>query len=94
MIIKMILLIFVPMLAFANIDDKYAGLTESEKKFVKNIERNQEEKLSKIYRLEENKLMVEFGSIKYLLNTATGFVENLWILGDDDITWEEMGPEY
>lgn len=94
MIIKMILLIFVPMLAFANTDDKYAGLTESEKKFVKNIERNEEEKLSKIYRLEENKLMVEFGSIKYLLNTATGFVENLWILGDDDITWEEMGPEY
>jgi len=94
MIIKMILLIFVPMLAFANIDDKYAGLTESEKKFVKNIERNEEEKLSKIFRLEENKLMVEFGSIKYLLNTATGFVENLWILGDDDITWEEMGPEY
>ena len=94
MIIKMILCIFVPIFLFAGNDDKYAGLSKSEVKFVKNIERIQEEKLSKIHRPEKDKLMVEFGSIKYLLNTATGFVENLWILGDDDITWEEMGPEY
>jgi hypothetical protein len=38
--------------------------------------------------------MVVFPTAKYLLNTATGFVANVWILSDDDLTWEEMGPEY
>jgi hypothetical protein len=92
---KIILLFIVPMLLFSFIDDsKYVGLTKEEIKFVKNIERMQEEELSKVYKINTGKVMVEFGTIKYLLNTSTGFVDNVWILGDDEITWEEMGPEY
>lgn len=75
-------------------DDKYEGLTKEEKKFVKNIELIELEVLQKVYRVSENTLMVEFGSIKYLLNSETGHVDNVWVLGDDDITWEELGPEY
>ena len=52
------------------------------------------EQLSKVYKIANNQIMVEFGTVKYLLNTSTGFVDNMWILSDDDITWEEMGPEY
>jgi len=52
------------------------------------------EQLSKVYKTLDGKVMVEFGTVKYLLNTSTGFVDNMWILSDDDITWEEMGPEY
>jgi hypothetical protein len=92
---KIILLFALPMLLFSFIDDsKYVGLTKEEVKFVKNIERMQEEELSKVYKINSGKVMVEFGTIKYLLNTSTGFVDNVWILGDDEITWEEMGPEY
>ena len=75
-------------------DDKYEGLTKEEKKFVKNIELIELEVLQKVYRTSENTLMVEFGTIKYLLNSETGHVDNVWVLGDDDITWEELGPEY
>ena len=85
----------IPMfLASFSDDTKYAGLSKDEVRFVKNIERMEAEKLSKVYKITNNQIMVEFGSVKYLLNTSTGFVENMWILSDDDITWEEMGPEY
>ena len=75
-------------------EDKYKGLTKEEKKFVKNIELIELETLQNIYRASDNTIMVEFGSIKYLLNSETGHVDNVWVLGDDDITWEELGPEY
>ena len=95
MIKNLILVLIVPMFLFSfNDDTKYVGLSKDEVRFVKNIERMEAEKLSKVYKTSDNQIMVEFGSVKYLLNTSTGFVENMWILGDDDITWEEMGPEY
>lgn len=95
MIRNLILLLIVPMFLFSFKDDtKYAGLTKDEVRFVKNVERMEEEQLSKVTRTIDGNIILEFGSIKYLLNTSTGFVDNVWILGDDDITWEEMGPEY
>ena len=95
MIKKLIVLLIVPVLLFSFSDDtKYAGLTKEEVKFVKNIERMEVEQLSKVYKTLDGKVMVEFGTVKYLLNTSTGFVDNMWILGDDDITWEELGSEY
>jgi hypothetical protein len=95
MIKKLIVLLIVPVFLFSFSDDtKYAGLTKEEVKFVKSIERMEVEQLSKVYKTLDGKVMVEFGTVKYLLNTSTGFVDNMWILSDDDITWEEMGPEY
>lgn len=94
MIQKLIVLLFVPLFLLSFKDDtKYQGLTKSEVRFVKNIERIEEETLSKVYKTIDGNIMVEFGTIKYLLNTSTGFVDNVWVLSDDDITWEELGPE-
>ena len=75
-------------------DGMYKGFTKSEKRFIKNVETVQQEYITSITRQEDGYVMVVFPTAKYLLNTATGFVANVWILGDDDITWEEMGPEY
>ena len=75
-------------------DGMYKGFTKSEKRFIKNVETVQQERITSITRQEDGYIMVVFPTAKYLLNTATGFVSNVWILGDDDITWEEMGPEY
>ena len=95
MIKNLVLLLIVPMFLFSFKDDtKYVGLTKEEVKFVKNIERIEVEMLSKVYKTDDGKIMLEFGSIKYLLNASTGFVDNVWILSDDDTTWEELGPEY
>lgn len=94
MIQKLIVLLFVPLFLLSFKDDtKYQGLTKSEVRFVKNIERIEEETLSKVYKTIDGNIMVEFGTIKYLLNTSTGFVDNVWVLSDDDISWEELGPE-
>lgn len=95
MIKNLILVLIVPMFLFSfNDDTKYVGLSKDEVRFVKNIERMEAEELTKVYKTADGKVMVEFGTVKYLLNTSTGFVDNMWILGDDDITWEELGPEY
>lgn len=95
MIKNLVLLLIVPMFLFSFKDDtKYVGLTKEEVRFVKNIERIEAEMLSKVYKTDDGKIMLEFGSIKYLLNASTGFVDNVWILSDDDTTWEELGPEY
>ena len=95
MIKNLILVLIVPMFLFSfNDDTKYVGLSKDEVRFVKNIERIEAEILSKVYKTDDGKIMLEFGSIKYLLNASTGFVDNMWVLGDDDITWEELGPEY
>ena len=94
MIKNLVLLLIVPMFLFSFKDDtKYVGLTKEEVRFVKNIERIEAEILSKVYKTDDGKIMLEFGSIKYLLNASTGFVDNVWILSDDDTTWEELGPE-
>lgn len=77
-----------------NDDDKYMGLTKSEIKYVKNLERMETEKLQKVYKVDSDRLMVEFGSIKYLINTTSGFAESVWVLSEDDVTWEDLGPEY
>ena len=95
MIQKLIALLIVPVFLFSFSDDKkYLGLTKDEIKFVKNVERIETEELVSINKLTKYFILLEFGSIKYLLDTRTGFVNNVWILSDDDITWEEMGPEY
>lgn len=95
MIKKLIALLIIPIFLFSFSDDKkYSGLTKDEIKFVKNVERIETEELVSINKLTKYFILLEFGSIKYLLDTRTGFVNNVWILGDDDITWEEMGPEY
>ena len=75
-------------------DGMYKGFTKSEKRFIKNVETVQQEYITSITRQEDGYVMLVFPTAKYLLNINTGFVANLWILGDDDITWEEMGPEY
>ena len=75
-------------------DGMFRGFTKSEIKFIKNIEVVQQENITSISRQGDTHIMVVFPTAKYLLNLSTGFVANVWILGDDDITWEEMGPEY
>ena len=95
MIKKLIVLLIVPMFLFSfNKDKKYSGLTKDEIKFVKNVERMETEELVSINKLTKYFILLEFGSIKYLLDTRTGFVDNVWVLGDDDVTWIELGPEY
>lgn len=80
-------------IALAN-DGMFRGFTKSEIRFIKNIEVVQQENITSISRQGDTYIMVVFPTAKYLLNLSTGFVANVWILGNDDITWEEMGPEY
>lgn len=95
MIKKLIALLIIPIFLFSfNDDKKYLGLTKDEIKFVKNVERIETEELVSINKLTKYFILLEFGSIKYLLDTRTGFINNVWILGDDDVTWIELGPEY
>ena len=75
-------------------DGMFRGFTKSEVKFIKNVEVVQQERITSISRQGDTHIMIVFPTAKYLLNTATGFVANVWILSDDDLTWEEMGPEY
>jgi hypothetical protein len=75
-------------------DGMFRGFTKSEVKFIKNVEVVQQERITSISRQGDTHIMVVFPTAKYLLNLSTGFVANVWILSDDDLTWEEMGPEY
>jgi hypothetical protein len=75
-------------------DGMFHGFTKSEVKFIKNVEVVQQERITSISRQGDTHIMVVFPTAKYLLNLSTGFVANVWILSDDDLTWEEMGPEY
>jgi hypothetical protein len=75
-------------------DGMFRGFTKSEVKFIKNVEIVQQERITNISRQGDTHIMVVFPTAKYLLNLSTGFVANVWILSDDDLTWEEMGPEY
>ena len=52
------------------------------------------EELVSINKFTKYFILLEFGSIKYLLDTRTGFANNVWILSDDEVTWIELGPEY
>jgi hypothetical protein len=96
MIKILLFVLLITNIAFSGVTDDgmYNGLTKSEKKFVKNIEIMQQEHIVSITRQSPSYILVVFPTAKYLLNTATGFVSNVWILSDDDLTWEEMGPEY
>jgi hypothetical protein len=75
-------------------DGMFRGFTKSEVKFIKNVEVVQQERITSISRQGDTHIMIVFPTAKYLLNLSTGFVANVWILSDDDLTWEEMGPEY
>ena len=75
-------------------DGMFRGFTKSEVKFIKNVEVVQQERITSISRQGDTHIMVVFPTAKYLLNLSTGFVANVWILSDDDLTLEEMGPEY
>jgi hypothetical protein len=75
-------------------DGMFRGFTKSEVKFIKNVEIVQQERITNISRQGDTHIMIVFPTAKYLLNLSTGFVANVWILSDDDLTWEEMGPEY
>jgi hypothetical protein len=75
-------------------DGMFRGFTKSEVKFIKNVEVVQQERITSISRQGDTHIMIVFSTAKYLLNLSTGFVANVWILSDDDLTWEEMGPEY
>lgn len=93
--IKIFLIIssLVSFMSFAGDEDKFKNLTKDERKFVKNVESIQQEHVISIRKTDNSYIMVEFPTAKYLLSPY-GFVANIWILGDDDKTWEELGPEF
>jgi hypothetical protein len=92
---KLFTLVLVSVFLFSFTDnDKYKDLSKSEIKYVKNIERMEEEELVSVTKFAKYMIVLEFGTIKYLLDTRTGFATNVWILNEDDRTWEELGSEY
>jgi len=93
--IKIFLIIssLVSFMSFAGDEDRFKCLTKDERKFVKNVESIQQEHIVSITKTDNNFIMVVFPTAKYLLSPY-GFVANMWILADDDKTWEELGPEF
>lgn len=87
------LILSVSLTAIASDDEIYKGLTKQEVKYVKNIVMMQNENILSIVKNEINTLLVVFPTAKYLIDSK-GYVINVWILGDDDITWEDMGQEF
>ena len=53
----------------------------------------QKEDALSVVRNENNTLLIIFPTAKYLIDSK-GYVINVWILGDDDITWEDMGQDF
>ena len=53
----------------------------------------QNENIISITRNETNTFLVVFPTAKYLMDSK-GYITNVWILGDDDLTWEDMGQEF
>ena len=96
MIKLLLFVLLITTIAFSGVadDGMFRGFTKSEVKFIKNVEVIQQEKITNISRQGGTHIMVVFPTAKYLLNLSTGFVANVWILSDDDLTWEELGPEY
>jgi hypothetical protein len=87
------LILSVSLTAIASDDDIYKGLTKQEVKYVKNIVMMQKENILFVEKNEINALLVVFPTAKYLIDSK-GYIINVWILGDDDITWEDMGQEF
>jgi hypothetical protein len=63
-----------------------------EKRFVRNIMLHHLEPVNKIYKLKTGEIMVEFPTKVFELGTD-GYITNVWILGDDEETWEWLNPE-
>ena len=53
----------------------------------------QREDALSVVRNENNTLLIIFPTAKYLIDSK-GYVVNVWILSDDDITWEDMGQDF
>ena len=87
------LILFVSVNVIASDDDIYKGLTKQETKYIKHIIIIQNENILSITRNETNTFLVVFPTAKYLMDSK-GYITNVWILGDDDLTWEDMGQEF
>ena len=91
--ILLTLLLFVSINVNASNDDIYKELTKQEVKYVKSIVSMQREDALSVVRNENNTLLITFPTAKYLINFK-GYIINLWILGDDEVTWEDMGQDF
>jgi hypothetical protein len=91
--ILLTLLLFVSVNVNASNDEIYKELTKQEIKYVKSIVSMQREDALSVVRNENNTLLIIFPTAKYLIDSK-GYITNLWILGDDEITWEDMGQDF
>jgi hypothetical protein len=91
--ILLTLILFVSINVNASNDEIYKELTKQEIKYVKSIISMQREDALSVVRNENNTLLIIFPTAKYLIDSK-GYVVNVWILGDDDITWEDMGQDF
>jgi hypothetical protein len=89
----LILILFVSITVKASDDEIYKELTKQEIKYVKSIVSMQREDALSVERNENNTLLIIFPTAKYLMDSK-GYIVNVWILGDDDITWENMGQDF
>ena len=87
------LILFVSINVNASNDEIYKELTKQEIKYVKSIVSMQREDALSVVRNENNTLLIVFPTAKYLIDSK-GYVVNVWILSDDDITWEDMGQDF
>lgn len=85
--------ILVSIITFASDEDKFKGFTKQEIRYIKNVEIVQQEHITSITRTEDKNILVVFPTARYLLG-ADGFAINVWMLADDEKSWDEMGPEY
>lgn len=65
-------------------------LTKDEKKFVNCVLNYEKETVCEIVKRLDNHIVLEFPSTIYLLNPQ-GYIEDVWILGDED--WVKLGKE-
>lgn len=91
--ILLTLILFVSINVNASNDEIYKELTKQEVKYVKSIVSMQREDALSVVRNENNTLLIIFPTAKYLIDSK-GYVVNVWILSDDDITWEDMGQDF
>jgi hypothetical protein len=91
--ILLILILFVSINVNASNDEIYKELTKQEVKYVKSIVSMQREDALSVVRNENNTLLIIFPTAKYLIDSK-GYVVNVWILSDDDVTWEDMGQDF
>ena len=93
-IISSLLMLAIALLSFTYPEPNPIPQTFSkfEKRFVRNIILHHMEPVTRIYKLETGEIMVEFTSKVFELG-PNGYITNVWILGDDDQTWEWLDPE-